>query len=63
MDILQKFDKDNKHLKIGDRVVYAISLGTDLHIGHINKFSKKLIYITSIDGYTAQRYSNKVIKI
>jgi len=59
-----KLDKQGNILQIGDKVAYAISLGTDLCIGRITKFTDKLVYIHSISStYTAQRYASKLVKL
>ena len=58
-----KFDINNNPLEIGDTVVYAISLGTNIFKATIVKLTKKLVYLKAENGYTAQRYSSKICKI
>jgi len=58
---MNKLDKLNNLLNIGDTVVYS-KLGSELYTGTIYKFTKKLVYIQDNSSKT-RRSSNRVIKI
>ena len=60
--MLDKFDRLGRPLTIGDKVIYAISLKTDLYIGEIVRFTKLMVYLKS-GNHTAIRYPRKVVKI